>query len=114
MERNLLLARNTSLQGHVDKAKAATSQLAHQKFSDAKTFRAQIIRHQKKHVFSIDQLCFLFDNMIEESFAMAGRLTGKILVEEEKRIKGSVDHKIKIQVERKNAKEKLEKEHRGQ
>ena len=41
-------------------------------------------------------------------------MTEKILVEEEKRIKGAVDHKIKMQVERKNAEEKLEKELRGQ
>ena len=41
---------------------------------------------------------------------MAYRVTGKSLVEEEKRIKGAVYYKIKIQVERKNAKEILEKE----
>ena len=35
-------------------------------------------------------------------------------MEEEKQIKGAVDHKIKMQAERKNAKEKLENEHRGQ
>ena len=32
---------------------------------------------------------------------MADQVTGKSLAEEEKRIKGAVDHKIKIQVERK-------------
>ena len=41
---------------------------------------------------------------------MAGRVTEKIFVEEEKRIKGAVNHKIKIQVEGGNEKEKLEKE----
>ena len=45
---------------------------------------------------------------------MADRVTEKSLVEEEKRIKGAVDHKIKMKVERKNPKEKLEKERRGQ
>ena len=40
---------------------------------------------------------------------MADILTGKFLVEEEKRIKGAVDYKIKMKVERKNSKEKLEK-----
>ena len=45
---------------------------------------------------------------------MHDRVTGKSLVEEQKRIKGDVDHRIKIQVERKNAKEKLQKERWGQ
>ena len=79
MERDCLLAQNTSLQGHVDKAKAATSQLAHQKFLGAKAFRSQIIRHQEEHVFSIAQLRFQFDNQIEESFAMAHTVTEKVL-----------------------------------
>ena len=35
-------------------------------------------------------------------------------MEEEKQIKGAVDHKIKIQVERKNVRQKLEKERQGQ
>ena len=35
-------------------------------------------------------------------------------MEEEKLIKGAVDHKIKMQVERKNANEKFEKERRVQ
>ena len=45
---------------------------------------------------------------------MHGRVTGKSLVEEQKRIKGAVDHKIKIQVEIINARETLEKERQGQ
>ena len=45
---------------------------------------------------------------------MDDRVGQKSLVEEEKRIKGAIGHKIKIKVERKNAKEKLEKERRGQ
>ena len=45
---------------------------------------------------------------------MADRVTEKSIVEEEKRIKGAVDHNIKMQVERKNAKEKLEKGRQGQ
>ena len=44
---------------------------------------------------------------------MDDRVGQKSLVEEEKRIKGAVDHKIKMQVERKNAK-KLDKERQGQ
>ena len=68
MERYCLLARNTSLQGHVDKAKAATSQLSHHKFLDAKAFLAQIILHQDEHVFSMAQLYFKSDNNIEETF----------------------------------------------
>ena len=113
MERDCLLYQNTSLQGHVEKEKAATSQLAHQKFLVAKEFRAQIIRHQEEHVFSIAQLSFQFDNNIEGAFAMAYRVTGKSLVKEEKWIKGAVYHKIKMKVERKNVKEKLEKERQG-
>ena len=35
---------------------------------------------------------------------MADGVTGRILVGKEKLIKGAVDHKIKMQVERKNAK----------
>ena len=58
MKRDVLLARNTSLQGHVYKAKAPTSQLAHEKNLDAKSFHAQIIRHQEKHLFFIAQLRF--------------------------------------------------------
>ena len=46
----------------------------------------------------------MLDNHIEEAFEMADRVTGKILVEEEKRIKGAVDHKIKMKVEIKNTK----------
>ena len=38
MERYFLLARTTSLQGHVEKSKAETSQLAHQKFLDEHSF----------------------------------------------------------------------------
>ena len=53
MERDLLLSRNTYLQVHVDKAKAATSQLAHQKKNYAKAFQDHIIRHQEDHIFSI-------------------------------------------------------------
>ena len=53
LERGCLIARNRSLQGHVDKSKAAKSKLAHQKTLDAKAFRAQIIRHKEEHVFTI-------------------------------------------------------------
>ena len=81
MERDCLLAQNTSLQGHVDKAKETTSKLAHHIFLDAKAFQAQIIRHQEEHVFSIAQLRFQFDNQIEEAFAMANRVTEKVLWE---------------------------------
>ena len=45
---------------------------------------------------------------------MADRVKEKCLVEEKKIIKGSVDHNIKTQAKRKNTKEKLEKERRGQ
>ena len=45
---------------------------------------------------------------------MADKATEKSIAEEEKRIKGDIDHKIKMKIERKNAKEKLEKECRGQ
>ena len=45
---------------------------------------------------------------------MSYRVTGNSLVEEEKQINGTVDHKIKIQAERKNPKENLEKESWGQ
>ena len=48
-------------------------------FLDAKAFRAQIIRHQEEHVFSIAQLRFQFDNQIEEAFVMANRVTEKFL-----------------------------------
>ena len=81
MERDCLISRNTSIQGHVDKAKAETSQLAHQKILDTKAFRAQIIRHQEEHVFSIDQIRFKFDNQTEEEFAMADRVTEKSFAE---------------------------------
>ena len=77
MERDCLLSRNTSLQGNVDKAKAATTKLAHKKILDAKAFRAQIIWHHEEHVFSIAQLCFQFDNHIEEAFVLADRVTEK-------------------------------------
>ena len=109
MEMGFLLAQNTSLQEHFDKAKASTSQLAHHKFLDAKVFRYQIIRYQEEHLIFIAQHSFQFDNQIEEAFSMADILTGKFLVEEEKRIKGAVDYKIKMKFERKNSKEKLEK-----
>ena len=36
MERDYLLAQNTSLQGHAENEKAETSQLDHQKYLDAK------------------------------------------------------------------------------
>ena len=74
---------------------------------DAKEFRIQIIRHQEDHVFSIAQLRFQFNNQIEEAFEMADRVTEKSIVEEEKRIKGAVDHNIKMQVERKKPKRKV-------
>ena len=71
MERDFLLAQNTSLQGHADKEKAATSQLVHLKFLDAKTSWAQIIWHQEEHVFSIDQLCFLFSHKNSSSHSIS-------------------------------------------
>ena len=79
MERYCLLSRNTSLQGHVYKAKAVTSQLSHQKFWDENSFQAQIIRHKEEHFFSVAQLCFKFYNQIEEAFVMADRVTEKFL-----------------------------------
>ena len=84
IEKDCLLSRNNSLQGHVDNAKATILQLAHQKILDAKAFRDHIIWHQEEHVFSIAQLSFQFYNQIEEAFAMADSLTEKSLVEEEK------------------------------
>ena len=82
MERDCFVARNTSIQGYVDKAKATTSQLARQKNLDAKAFRAQIIWHQEDRVFSISRLSFQFNNNIAEAFEIADRVTEKSLVEE--------------------------------
>ena len=79
MVRDCLLAQKTSLQGHFDKAKATTSQLANQNFLDATAFRAQIIRHQEEHLFYMAQLHFQLDNYIEESFEMADRVNEKVL-----------------------------------
>ena len=79
MERDCLLALKISLQGHVDKAKVATSQLDHQKCFYARAFRAQIIRHQEEHLFYMAQLHFQLDNYIEESFEMADRVNEKVL-----------------------------------
>ena len=45
---------------------------------------------------------------------MSDKVTEKSLVEEQKRIKGAVDHKIKMQVEKNMQKTKLEKERRCQ
>ena len=79
MGRDFLLDQNTTLKGHVDKAKAATSQLSHRKFLDTKAFRSRITRHQEENVFSMDQLRFQSDNQIEEAFEMADRVTEKVL-----------------------------------
>ena len=114
MERDCLLSRNTSLQGHVDKAKAATSQLAHQKFLDAKAFQSQIIGHKEEHVFSIAQLRFQLDKHIEEAFSMADRVTEKVLWKKRNKSMALLIKRSKYKLKEKNPKGNLEKERRGQ
>ena len=112
MERDFLRAWNTSLQGHVEKAKAATSKLAHQKFWMQRHFELRSSGIKRSMYFPLLNFVFnstiIFKRHLQWLIEWPKKSCGR-----RKIIKGAVDHKIKMKAERKNVKEKLEKEPRG-